>query len=187
MSDTTEIIGALISVTTPEDEDPGIWSATQTGPDDLPPNYDLYNGQSFEWTHGPIKFRGYVDPETLDTSIATTVAGTFIGIISGNVKDGFGVKFDLFTARGNINFYLKYGVDEEDIQFPVKILVKNTVTIASVLRVHYGEARTSECSVSMSGILNNRWFLSSVDRFSKRYIVGIVFGLDSTRSDCNIF
>ncbi|KAK7736124.1 hypothetical protein SLS53_007151 [Cytospora paraplurivora] len=39
------------------------------------------------------------------------IAGTYIGLFSGNLKDGFGVNVNLFVVKGEFNFYLKNGSD----------------------------------------------------------------------------
>jgi hypothetical protein len=37
------------------------------------------------------------------------VVGISLGTIYGNLKDGVGVKIDIFVAKGSLKFYLKNG------------------------------------------------------------------------------
>jgi hypothetical protein len=37
------------------------------------------------------------------------VVGINLGTIYGNLKDGVGVKIDIFVAKGSLKFYLKNG------------------------------------------------------------------------------
>lgn len=52
---------------------------------------------------------GYVDPDTLDITVAPIIALVYIGIIDGNMKDGVNVKLNLSQAKGELRSYLKNG------------------------------------------------------------------------------
>lgn len=49
-----------------------------------------------------------------------SILGINIGNIFGNLKDGVGVKVDLFLAKGSINIYLKNG-NEVWVHLDVKV------------------------------------------------------------------
>ena len=52
---------------------------------------------------------GYVDTDTFEMAASVSIAGINIGNVYGSLKDGIGIKIDLFIAKGEIRFYLKNG------------------------------------------------------------------------------
>jgi hypothetical protein len=123
-------LGALVSLTPPK-EGGNTWEAKQieTLRSPLP-----FPGQpkarlDINWSYGPVKVLwtlstykwvtyfgwrckkviGYIDTSTFFITITVSVLGINIGTVSGNLKDGVIINFDLVLAKGTIKFYLKNG------------------------------------------------------------------------------
>ncbi|CAJ0538541.1 Ff.00g066020.m01.CDS01 [Fusarium sp. VM40] len=108
MSSADQNVGAIISLT-PPDEGDNIWEAKQVDiARSLPPG-DIQGRQSIDWSFGPIKITGYVDTNTFEIGVSISIVGINVGNIFGNLKDGVGLKVNLFVAKGEIRIYLKNG------------------------------------------------------------------------------
>ncbi|POR33752.1 Uncharacterized protein TPAR_06081 [Tolypocladium paradoxum] len=144
-----EVLGALISLTPPP-EGGNYWVAKQDKINQFFPPGDPRARYEIDWSFGPFKdpatvhaklifglhqVTGYVDTTTWEAGISVTVAGINLGTIYGNLKDGIGIKVDLFVAKGELRFYLKNG-NEVWVHFDVKIIFdghfKDDVKIFSV-------------------------------------------------------
>ncbi|KAL6832277.1 hypothetical protein V8C40DRAFT_284188 [Trichoderma camerunense] len=110
-------VGAIVSLQGPEEGDI-YWVATQEGVGrSLPPGRGR---PSIDWSFGPIKITGYIDTDTFEIGVTVSVAGITVGNIFGNLKDGVGLKIDLFVAKGEIRLYLKNG-NEVWVHYDLKI------------------------------------------------------------------
>jgi hypothetical protein len=52
---------------------------------------------------------GYLDTSTFEIGVSISIVGINVGNIFGNLKDGVGLKVNLFVAKGEIKLYLKNG------------------------------------------------------------------------------
>ncbi|VUC28272.1 unnamed protein product [Clonostachys rosea] len=103
-----QTVGAIISLSAPEEGD-NVWEARQVDQVlNLPPG-DIQGRVTIDWSFGPVKITGYVDTNTFEIGVSVSILGINIGNIFGNLKDGVGIKVDLFLAKGSIKIYLKNG------------------------------------------------------------------------------
>ncbi|KAE8420293.1 hypothetical protein BDV36DRAFT_293426 [Aspergillus pseudocaelatus] len=107
MSETYEIIGANVNLTSPS-EDGTAWTVEQTSPElkiEYPEGHLRVNH-----TWGPLNLvDGYVDPNTFKIVVAPVVNQVYFGTIQGDLRDGLSVRFDLSSSRGQLRFFLKNG------------------------------------------------------------------------------
>ncbi|CAI6079882.1 unnamed protein product [Clonostachys chloroleuca] len=114
-----QTVGAIISLQAPQEGD-NIWEARQVDQVlNLPPG-DVKGRVTIDWSFGPVKITGYVDTNTFEIGVSVSILGINIGNIFGNLKDGVGVKVDLFLAKGSIKIYLKNG-NEVWVHLDVKV------------------------------------------------------------------
>ncbi|KAM0184886.1 hypothetical protein ACHAPI_012331 [Fusarium lateritium] len=119
MSSADHNVGAIVSLSPPEEGD-NIWEAKQVElARSLPPG-NVQGRHDIDWGFGPIKVTGYLDTDTYELGVSVSVAGINLGNIFGNLKDGVGIKVNLFIAKGEIRFYLKNG-NELWIHLDIKI------------------------------------------------------------------
>ncbi|KAL4728763.1 hypothetical protein ACLX1H_003162 [Fusarium chlamydosporum] len=108
MSATDQNVGAIVSLTPPEEGD-NIWEAKQVNlARSLPPG-NVQGRHEIDWSFGPIKITGYLDTDTYEIGVSISIVGINVGNIFGNLKDGVGLKVDLFVAKGEVKLYLKNG------------------------------------------------------------------------------
>ncbi|CRK12120.1 hypothetical protein HYQ45_015154 [Verticillium longisporum] len=106
MSSSEQTVGAIVSLTPPEEGD-NTWTADQVNlARSLPPG-DIQGRVDLDWGFGPIT--GYVDTNTFEIGVSVSILGINVGNIFGNLKDGVGLNINLFLASGSIKFYLKNG------------------------------------------------------------------------------
>ncbi|CAG9938631.1 unnamed protein product [Clonostachys rosea f. rosea IK726] len=114
-----QTVGAIISLQAPQAGD-NIWEARQVDQVlNLPPG-DGQGRVTIDWSFGPVKITGYVDTNTFEIGVSVSILGINVGNIFGNLKDGVGVKVDLFLAKGSIKIYLKNG-NEVWVHLDIKV------------------------------------------------------------------
>ncbi|TDZ15573.1 hypothetical protein Cob_v011372 [Colletotrichum orbiculare MAFF 240422] len=72
----------------------------------LPPG-DVQGRKPIDWSFGPVKVDGYVDPDSFRIGLLIVITGINIGKIYGNLKDGVSLMVDLYTTEGEMRFFLK--------------------------------------------------------------------------------
>ncbi|EEY23466.1 hypothetical protein D7B24_006490 [Verticillium nonalfalfae] len=119
MSSSEQTVGAIVSLTPPEDGD-NTWTADQVNlARSLPPG-DIQGRVDIDWGFGPVKITGYVDTNTFEIGVSVSILGINVGNIFGNLKDGVGLNINLFLASGSIKFYLKNG-NEVWVHLDIKV------------------------------------------------------------------
>ncbi|OAA55362.1 hypothetical protein ISF_07873 [Cordyceps fumosorosea ARSEF 2679] len=110
VSTTAQNVGAIVRLDPPKSGDI-YWTATQVsiGNSLPPPGKAPKARHEINWSFGPLKITGYLDTTTLEIGVTVSVLGITMGNIYGNLKDGVGLKFDVFLAKGEVKLYLKNG------------------------------------------------------------------------------
>ncbi|GIJ90101.1 hypothetical protein Asppvi_009051 [Aspergillus pseudoviridinutans] len=123
MGETFNIDAAYVDLTSPDDGD-NEWSAEQTEaaaelsvPDDA---------VEFNWSFGPISAsqRPTALPKntsSYDMTCTPAIGGIYVGIVNGNLKDGVGLRINLYNFKGALRWYLKNG-NELWIHHDVKVI-----------------------------------------------------------------
>ncbi|KAI1770955.1 hypothetical protein F4818DRAFT_217804 [Hypoxylon cercidicola] len=123
-SSTTTELGVLVLLDSPE-KGSNVWTARQyeQGIPKTPYLGSPKKRIDIDWSFsgGVLRIKGYVDTGTLEAVLTLSVLGVNVGTISGNLKDGIGMKINLFVAQGEIKLYLKNG-NELWIHLELKIL-----------------------------------------------------------------
>ncbi|KAJ9220438.1 hypothetical protein DTO207G8_8433 [Paecilomyces variotii] len=106
MGETSLTLGAAVQVSSPNEDDTQ-WKIEQT---EVGKNlYIPYGVADLDWALGPTRISGYVDTSTLDIRIDPVINGIYVGAITGSLKDGVAIQFNLFTTKGITKIYLKNG------------------------------------------------------------------------------
>ncbi|KAJ9309129.1 hypothetical protein DTO217A2_1498 [Paecilomyces variotii] len=106
MGETSLTLGAAVQVTAPNEDDTQ-WKIEQT---EVGKNlYTPYGVAELDWALGPTRISGYVDTSTYDIRIDPVFNGIYVGAITGSLKDGMAIQFNLFTTQGITRIYLKNG------------------------------------------------------------------------------
>ncbi|KAM5358697.1 hypothetical protein ACJZ2D_015061 [Fusarium nematophilum] len=79
-----------------------------------------------DWTLGPVRVRGYVNPGTLGITVSVDVLGINLGTLRGDLKNGgLTINVNLFVAKGEIKFFLKNG-NEVWIRLHLEVIFDGT-------------------------------------------------------------
>ncbi|KAI0147439.1 hypothetical protein GGR57DRAFT_476434 [Xylariaceae sp. FL1272] len=107
MSETYNITAGTINLSSPRNGD-NVWEVEQTDArgDEVESSGSMLD---FTWSYGPNHIIGSVDRDTLDITIKPLVAGLYLGVITGSLKDGVQIHLNLQILKGIMNFYLKNG------------------------------------------------------------------------------
>ncbi|KAM3081194.1 hypothetical protein ACMFMG_005149 [Clarireedia jacksonii] len=74
----------------------------------LPPN-DILGRYPIDFDWKVFRITGYVDTNTYEIGVSVSIIGITVGNIYGNLKDGVGLRINLFLVKGELKFYLKNG------------------------------------------------------------------------------
>ncbi|TDZ38700.1 hypothetical protein CTRI78_v010795 [Colletotrichum trifolii] len=99
-------VGAIVALKSPEGGE-NIWEAKQVSLGRSLPPGDVQGRKPIDWSFGPVKVDGYVDPDSFRIGLLIVITGINIGNIYGNLKDGVSLKIDLYTTEGEMKFFLK--------------------------------------------------------------------------------
>ncbi|KAF7155596.1 hypothetical protein CNMCM5623_008138 [Aspergillus felis] len=102
MGETSNINAAYVNLTSPDDGD-NEWSAKQTE------------------AAAELSFKGFVDTSSYDMTCTPVIGGIYVGTVNGNLKDGVGLRFNLYNFKGALRWYLKNG-NELWIHHDVKVI-----------------------------------------------------------------
>ncbi|KAL5364264.1 hypothetical protein BJX96DRAFT_157043 [Aspergillus floccosus] len=121
MNKTSKIEAASVDLTFVKEDgsDWDRWTVKQTEiKTDLsyPKEYSEIN-----WEFGPIKLGGYVETSTFECCLTPVLNGLYVGMISGNLKEGIHINVDLFTMKGSMFIYLRHA-NEAWVELDQKII-----------------------------------------------------------------